>query len=992
MDRKRLIFLIKIALSAAIFVGIYSKIASREGADELTRALASVKPIWLVVAALTQLGAITCGITRWNLLLGGQGIHAPLRHLIGSWFIGRFFGGFAPGGWTGLNGYRLYDIAKQTGKTARSAASIGIEMVLGWIGFGSVVVMGSIFGLELLGSTGVILVDAFFLGLTVAAVTLISRPTLFRVLANYLPQRVRARLQTAIDAICAYQGKAGRVSKAALLSMGIHVFHNLTYVATAHALGVDLHPGLVFFASSIQIFATLVPASVNGIGLREAAAMALYAQVGVSTGTATLIATLGFTVEMFISAFGGLVFLARRVGYRVKIEVENADHEEFVTAKLEPTDPASWPRLSRGALLGASGGLLGGALLGIGEAVVTIASGADVPDYTALAYGAVAYGSACALGGLGLGVASALSGRMMQRAALAEPRAFGVFAGLFAALGALPIAAFRIRRDGYQEALVWKSGEGLLVLGGCVLSAVVLYLVLSTLLRLLAERSPGRLLLRAWGVPALLGLGCAAFMTAASLNPADARASVRVQRPAAPAQAGNVLFLVVDTVRADHLPVYGYTKNETPHLEAFAKDAIRFNQAFSNASWTRPSFASLMTGRYPSSHNTMAKSASLPSDPGLVTLAEALQAGGYTTLGVVTNYNVAPFFNFQQGFDDYRYLTPEFVLGAGDTAAKLLFVQALRNGVEGFKAKRGLVEPNTAYRDGKEVNAEVLKLLDENRAAKPVYMFVGYMDPHDPYYPHPYDGTGYSRAAHQSPKPEEAELMRKLYDGEIRYWDEVFGELVAALKQRKLYDDLTIVVTSDHGEEFMEHGGFWHGTTLYDEQVRVPLLLKLPGREGAGTVRDNWVQSIDIMPSLLTRAGIEVPAGVQGKDLMLDTEQLLAEEDHEGNQLRALRLRRGGQQVKLIEANEGNPRGLEPFELYRMDQDPQELVNLAKQDAELVTLAATELDRQQKAASEGRVEKANVDLTADANAVEKMRALGYAGGETKQPDPAPKPD
>jgi arylsulfatase A-like enzyme len=438
---------------------------------------------------------------------------------------------------------------------------------------------------------------------------------------------------------------------------------------------------------------------------------------------------------------------------------------------------------------------------------------------------------------------------------------------------------------------------------------------------------------------------------------------------------------VVDTLRADHLPAYGYGAIQTPHLDAFAKDAIRFDQAFSNASWTRPSFASLMTGRYPSSHNTMQKSDSLPD--GLVTLAEAMQQGGYTTLGVVTNYNVAPFFNFQQGFDEYRYLTPDFVLGASDTAAKLLFVQALRNAVEGFKARRGLVEPNTAYRDGKEVNAAVLRLIDAHRDEGPLYTFVGYMDPHDPYYPHPYDGTGYSRAAHQQPGPEEAPLLTKLYDGEIRYWDEVFGELVAELKKRKLDDDTTIVVTADHGEEFMEHGGFWHGTTLYDEQVRVPLFLKLPGREGAGSVRSNWVQSIDLMPSLLTRAGLAVPAGVQGKDLMQDTERLLAEEDHEGNQLRALRMRRSGQALKLIEANQGNPRGLEPYELFQLDQDPKELVNLAKQEAELVTYAASELERQHAAARQGGVAKSEVNLTADANAVERLRSLGYAGGETK---------
>jgi uncharacterized membrane protein YbhN (UPF0104 family) len=153
-----------------------------------------------------QLCAIACSVYRWERLLVGQGIHAPRRHLVGSFMIGRFFGAFTPGGWTGLSGYRIYDIAKHTGKTARSAAAIGVEIVLGQLAFGAVVIAGSIFGLEVIGAQGVILVDLFFVGLIVAAVLLISRPALFRKLGELAPGFVRARLQTTLDAVCASQG------------------------------------------------------------------------------------------------------------------------------------------------------------------------------------------------------------------------------------------------------------------------------------------------------------------------------------------------------------------------------------------------------------------------------------------------------------------------------------------------------------------------------------------------------------------------------------------------------------------------------------------------------------------------------------------------------------------------------------------------------------------------------------------------------------------
>jgi arylsulfatase A-like enzyme len=485
-------------------------------------------------------------------------------------------------------------------------------------------------------------------------------------------------------------------------------------------------------------------------------------------------------------------------------------------------------------------------------------------------------------------------------------------------------------------------------------------------------------LLRAWASPLLLG-GLALLAVAFSSVPEGSQVALaKLERRPKPADAGNVLLIVVDTLRADHLPAYGYSRGKTPHLDALTNEGVVFEHFFANSSWTRPSFASILTGRYASSHQTMRKSDSLPN--AIVTLPEALQDAGYATVGVVTNYNVAPFFNFHQGFDAYHYLEPEFVLGANDTAAKLLLVQFMRQRIETYRAKRNQVEAGSAYQDAAKVNAELLSMLAQ-KPGEPWFAFVGYMDPHDPYYPHPYDGTGYSRAAHQKPEPHEAPRMRELYDGEITYWDAQFGQLVSELKQLGVYDQLTIVVTSDHGEEFMDHGGYWHGTTLYDEQLRVPLIVKLPRGGQAGTRVSHWVESIDIMPSLLRLQGIAIPEGVQGKDWMLPTDQPFAEEDHEGNVLRSLRTRRGLSELKLIESNAGNPRGLEPLELYRTDQDPGELVSLSHEEPAVLQIATKHLIETAGTAQHGRVEKQTVDVAADDAALQKLRALGYAGGD-----------
>jgi arylsulfatase A-like enzyme len=277
------------------------------------------------------------------------------------------------------------------------------------------------------------------------------------------------------------------------------------------------------------------------------------------------------------------------------------------------------------------------------------------------------------------------------------------------------------------------------------------------------------------------------------------------------------------------------------------------------------------------------------------------------------------------------------------------------------------------------VNRALLPLLDG--ASAPYFMFAAYMDPHDPYYPHPYDGTGYARAAHPHPGPEEAPQLLRLYDGEISYWDEHFGALLDALRRRGEYEQATIVVTSDHGEEFMDHGGYWHGTTLYDEALHVPLFVKLPGQRLGGTVVAHPVQSIDIMPTLLAGAGVPIPAGVQGQALWNVHDGLLAEESHEGNVLRSLRLTRQGSAWKLIEANPDNPRQLAPRELYRVEQDPREQVNLAHSAADVAELTHAALVEEQAGAARGRASQRKLDVANDAASIERLRALGYAGGD-----------
>jgi arylsulfatase A-like enzyme len=255
------------------------------------------------------------------------------------------------------------------------------------------------------------------------------------------------------------------------------------------------------------------------------------------------------------------------------------------------------------------------------------------------------------------------------------------------------------------------------------------------------------------------------------------------------------------------------------------------------------------------------------------------------------------------------------------------------------------------------------------------------MDPHDPYFAHPYDGHGIARVSNQHPDAELATEMKRLYAGEIEYLDRNIAALVAKLRELGVYDDTVIILTADHGEEFQEHGGWWHGLTLYDEQIRVPMIAKWAKRqpvviEDAG---DHLARLIDVAPTLIARAGAAIPDAMQGRDLALgfgatsEKDQLaFSEEDHEGNVVRSIR----SMDWKLIEANEDNPRGLPATELFEVGSDPQELQNRIDERAALAAELRVHADANEEFAK-SRAEEGGESSKLSTSEEDALRALGY---------------
>lgn len=328
---------------------------------------------------------------------------------------------------------------------------------------------------------------------------------------------------------------------------------------------------------------------------------------------------------------------------------------------------------------------------------------------------------------------------------------------------------------------------------------------------------------------------------------------------AAPATAGprpDLIVYLIDTLRADHLGCYGYRRPTSPRIDRFAAGAVLFRHGRAQSSWTKPAVATVLTGLYPMAHGAELRSQRIHES--VETLAERLQAAGYETAFFTTNTNVVARFGFAQGWDSFRYLTHR----------------------KGRKHE---------HLDAAEMNAEIFAWLAERERrspAKPLFLFVHTLDPHDPYRPREefrrrlapavdLEAACCARSNELAALSGAAAERRAadamaLYDAEIAQNDDAFGEFVDELDRRGLGASAAVLLTADHGEEFFEHGGWKHGFTLYEELLRIPFVLRLPGASGrasAGRVVEAPVEQIDIAPTLLALAGAAPSPELPGRDV-----------------------------------------------------------------------------------------------------------------------------
>jgi arylsulfatase A-like enzyme len=298
----------------------------------------------------------------------------------------------------------------------------------------------------------------------------------------------------------------------------------------------------------------------------------------------------------------------------------------------------------------------------------------------------------------------------------------------------------------------------------------------------------------------------------------------------------NVIYIMVDTLRADHLGFNGYERETSPAIDSFAKENLNFTYAISPVPWTPPSVASQLSGLYSVTHNMLpprsrgkAKTRSLNFNSNIITLPEALKKNGYFTSAVSPNPWISGEFGYDKEFDEFQFI-------------------------------------NRARAE--EVNQVAFKVIDKlSGGDKPFFLYLHYLDPHDPYKP-PKEFAKFFKEKLKVGNYSEADQKRLMrYDGEIRYLDGQIGLLLNYLKTKGLYNNSLIIFTADHGEQFNEHGDLGHGYQLFNEEIHVPLIFKLPKNSKFG-INDEKVSLIDIFPTVLDILGFKTVEGLQGISLL----------------------------------------------------------------------------------------------------------------------------
>ena len=448
---------------------------------------------------------------------------------------------------------------------------------------------------------------------------------------------------------------------------------------------------------------------------------------------------------------------------------------------------------------------------------------------------------------------------------------------------------------------------------------------------------------------AVTGIGIAVWPTLPSALP----------RPEA-AVPPNVVVIVVDTLRADHLGFFGYPRSTSPNLDRLAEESLSFTHAVAHAPWTSPSIGSLLTSRYPGSLGFAGSKEPARATDEALFLAEILSGEGYSTAAIVSHTYAGSRVGFDQGYDTFN---EDDALGPDHVSSPSVTTKAI------------------AHLDAKPKS--------------PFFLFLHYFDPHFSYLlQEPYDfdpdytgdfesgapyGALLERARGETLSDRDLEHVRALYDSEIRFTDAHIGRFLEHLEVLGLYDDTLIVFTADHGEAFLDRNDRWigHGKTLFQELLHVPLLIKLPGAQPAGQVIETPIGLVDVLPSMLQVLGLPLPRDHRFAGRAVPLTDIAALSDLLARPIFSETMARGrwlqsviDGRFKLIVDRKKDRR-----RLFDLEADPGETIDLLEREPETAARLLRELSTwdAQIAADRDSAEPARFSREEE----ERLKALGY---------------
>ncbi len=436
----------------------------------------------------------------------------------------------------------------------------------------------------------------------------------------------------------------------------------------------------------------------------------------------------------------------------------------------------------------------------------------------------------------------------------------------------------------------------------------------------------------------------------------------------------NVILISIDTLRADHLGCYGYERETSPNIDSLAEESALFSNAYSPSPWTLPSHVSLLTSLLGVHHQVNNENEKM--DPSLITLADVLRQNNFFCSAFTGGGYVSSVYGFSKGFNLYKEtLQAIWLQDSVEWVCQNVTRWLDRNKDKNFFLFIHTYQPHNPYSSPDPYST---MFLDENAKWKRLN-FVGYL--------------GGKKGVFRVLSEEERKNIISLYDAEIRYTDEeLIKPLLEKLKEMELFDQTMIIFTSDHGEEFYEHKGWEHGHSLYDELLKVPLIIKFPGSKFAGKKIESIVRLVDVMPTILDELKLDTPGLVlDGLSLMpvlkgRENRDRIFLADKGNNVLKSnipQKIAMNIEKYKLILSKEFRqedlrfflfpPPAFEPVELYNLAEDPDEIKDIAEEMTDLVDQIIRQINEIYSEAKKKKTDRPEIDERLK----ERLRALGY---------------